>query len=67
MFYNVSFCTLQNMLSLLHDIDVPTKKATFSMACFWAPDSLFGVQKGVIRTRVGYAGGTAENPTYRSM
>lgn len=55
------------MPSLLHDIDVPTKKATFSMACFWAPDSLFGVQKGVIRTRVGYAGGTTENPTYRNM
>jgi peptide-methionine (S)-S-oxide reductase len=55
------------MPSLLHDIDVPTKKATFSMGCFWAPDSLFGVQKGVIRTRVGFAGGTTENPSYHSM
>lgn len=37
------------------------------MACFWAPDSLFGVQNGVIRTRVGFAGGTTENPTYHSI
>jgi len=55
------------MPTLLHDIDVPTKKATFAMACFWAPDSLFGVQNGVIRTRVGFAGGTTENPAYRSI
>ncbi|XP_069688067.1 peptide methionine sulfoxide reductase-like isoform X2 [Periplaneta americana] len=57
----------RNMPSLLHDINVPTKKATFAMGCFWAPDSLFGVQKGVIRTRVGFAGGTTENPRYRSI
>ncbi|XP_023711728.1 peptide methionine sulfoxide reductase isoform X2 [Cryptotermes secundus] len=57
----------ENMPSLLHDIDVPTKKATFSMACFWAPDSLFGAQKGVIRTRVGFAGGTTKNPSYHSI
>ncbi|KAJ9575902.1 hypothetical protein L9F63_007214 [Diploptera punctata] len=57
----------RNMGSLLHDVNVSTKKATFSMGCFWAPDSLFGVQKGVIRTRVGYAGGVMENPTYRRI
>lgn len=54
-------------MSLLHDVDVPTKKATFAMACFWAPDALFGATPGVIRTRVGYAGGTKEGPTYRSL
>jgi len=37
------------------------------MACFWAPDSLFGIQNGVIRTRVGFAGGTTENATYRNI
>ena len=58
---------LGQAMSLLHDVDVPTKKATFAMACFWAPDSLFGTTQGVIRTRVGYAGGTKEGPTYRSL
>lgn len=41
--------------------------ATFGMGCFWSPESLFGHLPGVIRTRVGYAGGTSNNPTYRQM
>lgn len=62
-----STAAVSRMRTLLHDIDIPTKKATFAMGCFWAPDSLFGVQNGVIRTRVGFAGGTTDNPTYHSI
>jgi peptide-methionine (S)-S-oxide reductase len=40
---------------------------TLGMGCFWSPDALFGQLAGVIRTRVGYAGGTTEHPTYREM
>lgn len=43
------------------------KTATLSMGCFWGPDSLFGGKEGVIRTRVGYAGGEKEDPTYHSL
>ncbi len=43
------------------------KTATFSMGCFWGPDSLFGAAPGVIRTRVGYSGGKKEDPTYHSL
>lgn len=43
------------------------EKATFAMGCFWAPDGLFGCTTGVVRTRVGYTGGTKENPTYRNL
>ncbi|XP_076259490.1 methionine sulfoxide reductase A isoform X2 [Rhynchophorus ferrugineus] len=46
---------------------LPFKKATFGMGCFWANDALFGAQKGVLRTRVGYSGGTTPNPVYKSM
>ncbi len=42
-------------------------KAAFGMGCFWGPEALFGAQEGVIRTRVGYAGGEKEDPTYRSL
>lgn len=42
-----------------------SQTATFSMGCFWGPDSRFGHLPGVIRTRVGYAGGTIPNPTYK--
>lgn len=40
---------------------------TFGMGCFWSPDALYGSRPGVIRTRVGYAGGQAASPTYRQM
>lgn len=41
--------------------------ATFALGCFWSPDALFGGLQGVIRTRVGYAGGNKLNPTYRDL
>ena len=37
--------------------------ATFAYNCFWSSDSQFGSIDGVIRTRVGYTGGVAPNPT----
>lgn len=40
---------------------------TLGMGCFWSPDALFGHLPGVSRTRVGYAGGSTSNPTYRQM
>lgn len=44
-----------------------TKTATFGMGCFWGPDARFGAMDGVVRTRVGYAGGTKRNPQYHSL
>ncbi len=41
--------------------------ATFALGCFWGPDGRFGILPGVIRTRVGYAGGTSEHPTYYNI
>ncbi|SFE89052.1 peptide-methionine (S)-S-oxide reductase [Paenibacillus catalpae] len=40
---------------------------TLGMGCYWSPEALFGAVPGVIRTRVGFAGGTSEAPTYRRM
>lgn len=40
---------------------------TLGMGCFWSPEALFGALPGVIRTRVGYAGGTTDQPAYREM
>jgi len=50
-------------------IQAPEKMetATFALGCFWGPDGLFGILPGVIRTRVGYAGGTGESPTYHHI
>ena len=44
-----------------------TATATFGIGCFWGPDAQFGAVDGVIRTRVGYAGGTTLDPTYHSL
>ena len=43
------------------------KTATLAMGCFWSPDALFGSLEGVVRTRVGYAGGSTESPSYRNL
>ncbi len=44
-----------------------TETATFALGCFWHPDSQFGVLPGVVRTRVGYSGGTKVDPTYHDL
>ena len=44
-----------------------TETATFGIGCFWGPDAQFGAIDGVVRTRVGYAGGTKRDPTYHSL
>jgi peptide-methionine (S)-S-oxide reductase len=51
------------------DADAPAtvETATFAMGCFWCPDAQFGILPGIVRTRVGYAGGTTPNPTYHRI
>ncbi len=44
-----------------------TDTATFALGCFWGPDVTFGGHEGVVRTRVGYAGGMHDDPTYHDM
>ena len=44
-----------------------TETATFALGCFWGPDARFGALDGVVRTRVGYAGGTDIDPTYHDL
>src|SRR5579883_1852535 len=42
-------------------------KATFAAGCFWGVEAEFRRVDGVTATRVGYTGGTLENPTYRDV
>jgi peptide-methionine (S)-S-oxide reductase len=44
-----------------------TETATLALGCFWGPDSRFGSLDSVVRTRVGYAGGTTQTPTYYNL
>ena len=43
------------------------KKATFGAGCFWGVEAAFRQLGGVTHTRVGYTGGTLENPTYEDV
>lgn len=40
------------------------KKIVLAGGCFWGMQELIRKQPGVVRTRVGYTGGSVENPTY---
>lgn len=43
------------------------KKATFAAGCFWGVEKILSHIPGVVATSVGYAGGTAPNPTYEQI
>ncbi len=44
-----------------------TKTAVFAGGCFWCIQPAFDKAPGVIKTIVGYSGGTEPNPTYESV
>ena len=41
--------------------------ATFAGGCFWGMEDILRQIPGVLDTRVGYAGGTTKDPTYRDV
>ncbi|HZA37746.1 MAG TPA: peptide-methionine (S)-S-oxide reductase, partial [Candidatus Baltobacteraceae bacterium] len=41
-----------------------TKTAILAGGCFWCIQPAFDRAKGVLKTVVGYSGGTEPNPTY---
>ena len=44
-----------------------TETAYFASGCFWGTQYHFERLDGVVSTRVGYAGGRRENPTYEQI
>ena len=43
------------------------KKIVLAGGCFWGTEAYFNTIKGVIKTKVGYANGNTQNPTYNEV
>lgn len=43
------------------------KTTVFALGSFWRSEAVFGCLDGVVRTTVGYSGGSKVNPEYRSL
>ncbi|KAK6150699.1 hypothetical protein DH2020_015631 [Rehmannia glutinosa] len=43
------------------------RTAVFALGSFWRSEAAFGCLDGVVRTAVGYAGGSKSSPEYRSL
>ena len=56
----LAFC----LTTRAEDSPANTKTAVFAGGCFWCIQPAFDKTPGVIKTTVGYCGGTEPNPTY---
>ncbi len=45
----------------------PTEVATLAGGCFWGMEELFRAKPGVLKTRVGYTGGSTAHPVYEDV
>src|SRR5881628_1380443 len=59
----ISACTITSSQGQ-NSSPAETKTAIFAGGCFWCIQPAFDKAKGVIKTVVGYSGGTEPNPTY---
>ena len=43
------------------------QKCTLALGCFWKPEENFKSKPGILRTEVGYAGGSSAKTTYEEV
>jgi methionine-S-sulfoxide reductase len=59
----IAACTIANSQGQ-NPAPTETRTAVFAGGCFWCIQPAFDKAKGVIKTVVGYSGGSEPNPTY---
>ncbi|KAG9443081.1 hypothetical protein H6P81_018935 [Aristolochia fimbriata] len=52
---------------VVNEPTAPLNTALFALGSFWRSEAVFGCLPGVVRTSVGYAGGTRVNPEFRNL
>ena len=65
--YPFSIANAQDMKTDNTMTNTNIQTATFGAGCFWGVELAFSNVKGVISTRVGYAGGHTDNPGYKEV
>jgi peptide methionine sulfoxide reductase msrA/msrB len=60
----ISVATIVDLASAQSPTPAQTRTAVFAGGCFWCIQPAFDKANGVIKTVVGYSGGTQPNPTY---
>jgi peptide-methionine (S)-S-oxide reductase len=69
-FYSLLIAAMVSQSSGIHVVqekEQVTKTAVFAMGSFWRAEAVYGCITGVVRTRVGYSGGSKLNPDYHSI
>lgn len=65
---NKRYCVNSLSLDFVCDLQVnDSEEAIFAAGCFWGVEFYFKKLSGVLKTEVGYIGGTKENPSYQTV
>lgn len=65
---NIRYCVNATSMDFVEDMHVlDTEEAIIAAGCFWGVQHAFNQLPGVVKTEVGYIGGTKNVPTYHDV
>ena len=64
---NIRHCVNSISMTFKPTPEIKKEVALFASGCFWGTEYHFAKAKGVLETKVGFAGGSVKNPTYEQV